>query len=242
MDHHPPTPLTLTAIIPTLNEAEKVTEAILSLKANGPFLEVVVADGGSTDATCRLARSAGARVVHCKNRGRGMQISDAWKTCAGDVLVVLHADVRFPALGGAAIRACLKKRQIPGGAFSMAFEPSTARTRLISFLNHLRCRTTGISFGDQCQFVRRSVLDKVGGFPPMMLMEDVELSLVMKRFGRPALLPGAVTVSPRRWEATPFFHGVTRVLFLFFTYLIRRKLGHPPGDGSRYHRQYYKDE
>ncbi|BCS99077.1 glycosyl transferase [Desulfoluna limicola] len=232
-------PLSLSAIIPTFNEEQEVTAAIESLKQNGDFLEIVVADGGSPDATCPLAESAGARVVHCKKKGRGMQIAEAWESCTGDVLVVLHADVRFPGQGAKAIQGCLKNSKTPGGAFSMGFTPSTARTRLISFLNHLRCRTSAISFGDQCQFVRRSVLESAGGFPAMKLMEDVELSLIMKGKGKPALLPLAVTVSPRRWETTPFSQGVTRVLFLFFTYLFRRKLGHAPGDGSWYHQRYY---
>jgi len=241
MDNPPTTPLSLAAVIPTLNEEAGITEAIKSLKASGNFLEIVVADGGSADGTCRLAETAGARVVHCQSRGRGLQIAEAWATSLGDVLVVLHADVRFPNHGGKAIQESLSHGTIPGGAFSMGFAPASARTRLISFLNHLRCRTTGISFGDQCQFVRRTVLESAGGFPPMQLMEDVELSLIMKRAGRPTLLPQTVTVSPRRWETTPFSQGVIRVLLLFFTYLIRRQLGHRPGDASWYHGRYYKN-
>jgi len=240
MTPHPSIPPPLTAIIPALNEEGEITEAIQSLVANGPFLEIVVADGGSTDATCRLAEAAGVRVVHCRTNGRGLQVAEAWDTCHGDVLVVLHADTRFPVQGGTAIQKALANAVIPGGAFSMGFTPATAKTRLISFLNHLRCRTTGISFGDQCQFVRRSVLAFSGGFPPMKLMEDVELSLILKRAGKPVFLPERVTVSPRRWEATPFSQGVARVLFLFFAYLIRRKLGCPAGDGSWYHKKYYK--
>lgn len=232
-------PLSLSAIIPALNEEAGITDAIESLRLNGYFLEIVVADGGSSDATCRLAEDAGARVVHCQSQGRGMQIAEAWNSCTGDVLVVLHADVRFPEQGAKAIQGCLNSMNRPGGAFSMGFKPATARTRIISSLNHLRCRTSGISFGDQCQFVRRSVLESADGFPAMKLMEDVELSLIMKRSGKPVLLPQSVMVSPRRWETTPFSQGVTRVLFLFFTYLIRRKLGHSPGDGSWYHQRYY---
>ncbi|SCX92528.1 TIGR04283 family arsenosugar biosynthesis glycosyltransferase [Desulfoluna spongiiphila] len=239
MNTHPPFP-TLSAVIPTLNEEAGIAEAVGSLAMGAPFLEIVVADAGSTDATCSLAEAAGARVVQCTRKGRGLQIAEAWATCRGDVLVVLHADARFPAHGAAAIQGALAHSTVPGGAFSMGFSPATARTRLITGLNHLRCHITGISFGDQCQFVRRSVLDSSGGFPPMKLMEDVELSLIMKRTAKPVILPQRVTVSPRRWESTPFSQGVARVLFLFFVYLVRRKLGCSPGDGSWYHKKYYK--
>ena len=240
MQNKPSPPPTLSAIIPTLNEEGAITGAIESLKSHTDFIEITVADGGSTDATCRLAEAAGARVIHCDKKGRGIQVAEAWEICSGDVLVVLHADVRFPPHGGKAICRALAHNKTPGGAFSMAFTPATNKTRVIALLNRLRSNFLGISFGDQCQFVRRTVLDGAGGFPAMKLMEDVELSLIMKRSGRPVTLPETVSVSSRRWGKIPFSQGVGRVLFLFFTYLASQALGHPPGDGTWYHDRYYK--
>ena len=232
----------LSAIIPTKNEEGLIEKAVASLTRAPGISEVIVADGGSTDATCKLAELAGARVVHCTQKGRGLQIAEAWQGCQSDVLVVLHADALFPRKGASAIANALRKQSIPGGAFSVGFSPSSPRTRFIARLNHLRARLLGISFGDQCQFVRDSVLQKAGGFPAMLLMEDVELSLIMKKAGKPVLLPEKVWVSPRRWEEVPFASSVLGVILLCSTYLFKRLLRHPPGTGQSYYNKYYRDK
>ena len=85
-----------------------------------------------------------------------------------------------------------------GGAFGMAFEKKTARTRLIALLNNARALLTGISFGDQAQFFRAEVLGRIDGLPPVMLMEDVELSLRLKQIGRVLFLKDGVSASGRR--------------------------------------------
>jgi len=43
-------------------------------------------------------------------------------------------------------------------------------------LNNVKAVSTGIAFGDQAQFVRAAALAEIGGFPGLMMMEDVELS------------------------------------------------------------------
>jgi glycosyltransferase involved in cell wall biosynthesis len=57
----------VTLVIPTFNEAETIGAAIREIPA-AYRLNIIVADGGSTDGTRRIARIAGARVV---NAGRG---------------------------------------------------------------------------------------------------------------------------------------------------------------------------
>jgi glycosyltransferase involved in cell wall biosynthesis len=55
-----PGPVPLTVVIPTLNEGDQIAECLDRLKWVD---QIVVADGGSTDATARLAREAGAQVL-----------------------------------------------------------------------------------------------------------------------------------------------------------------------------------
>jgi hypothetical protein len=61
-----------------------------------------------------------------------------------------------------------------------------------------RARRLHWIFGDQAMFVRRDVFDSVGGFPELPLMEDLEMSRILRRHGRLALLPSTVTASARR--------------------------------------------
>ena len=86
-----PIPRTLSVIVPTLNEAGKLTRCITSLKERRNVPEIIVADGGSTDDTVKLALDMEATVV-CGPKGRGMQIRNGSEAATGDLLMVLHAD------------------------------------------------------------------------------------------------------------------------------------------------------
>ena len=57
----------------------------------GVDLEIVVADGGSPDATMEIARHHNARVVETEP-GRGGQLIAGAKTARGDWFLFLHAD------------------------------------------------------------------------------------------------------------------------------------------------------
>lgn len=57
-------------IIPALNEEDALPRVLTDIP-QPPVRRVVVADNGSTDATARVAREAGAEVVHQPERGYG---------------------------------------------------------------------------------------------------------------------------------------------------------------------------
>jgi len=78
------------------------------------------------------------------------------------------------------------------------------------------------------------------GFPGLMLMEDVELSLRLKRMGRPVYLRRGVAVSGRRWQDGAFRKNIRLVVGLFFRYLLERRLGQVK-DGS-YYQKYYESK
>lgn len=236
--HRYDAPHSISVIIPTFNEAGYLGACLSSVSIGGWIREVIVADGGSADATIAIARSCGAHVV-CSERGRGRQIRAAAKIATGEVLLILHADaILDKEAPGWILRALRADRSAPGGSLGMAFAEAGLKRRLIAALNNLRARTAGIAFGDQAQFVRAAALSKIGGFPGLMLMEDVELSLRLKRLGRPLLLKAGVVVSGRRWQDGAFLQNLQLVLGLFFRYLIERRLGRTL-DGERYFRKYY---
>jgi hypothetical protein len=121
----------------------------------------------------------------------------------------------------------------------MAFRGPSPQLKLIAWLNNVRARWSGISFGDQGQFFRREALANMGGFPAMMLMEDVELSLRLKRMGHPLFIRQGVRVSPRRWAHRGVAGNVWLVLKLFVGYLVERRLRGSEGVRKDYYRHYY---
>src|SRR5687768_7703090 len=80
----------ISIVLPALNEAAGIAFAVERAWSLGAC-EVVVADGGSSDATADLARGAGATVLTTP-RGRGIQQNRGAEPTRGDVLLFLHAD------------------------------------------------------------------------------------------------------------------------------------------------------
>jgi rSAM/selenodomain-associated transferase 2 len=231
-------PIRISVIIPTLNEAAIIGRLLTDLQRNPRVHEIIVSDGGSTDDTVAVAQSHGARLV-AGGRGRGGQIRSAAEVAKGDVLLILHADaVLLPEAMERIINALSADCEAAGGCFGMQFRESSPGQGIIAALNNLRAFVTGISFGDQAQFVRAEALGPIGGFPDLMLMEDVELSLRLKSVGRALYLGPGVTVSGRRWQRGDFLRNFGTVVGLFFRYLLERRLGLNP-DERRYYRKYY---
>ena len=235
-----PQPGRVAVVIPTLNEAAAIAAAVESARLQPGVDEIVVVDGGSNDHTVAEARQAGAQVVTAP-RGRGHQILTGIENTRAEVILVLHADSRLqPGTVQQMLEKLCRYDRAPGGAFKMRFDGHGRSGRWIARLNHLRTRWTGISFGDQGQFFRRAALETMGGYPRCMLMEDVELSLRMKRIGRPLYLPDGVQVSDRRWARQGVGGNVVTVIGLFVRYLVQRRLGGDLGDNSSFYRRYYR--
>lgn len=59
---------------------------------------------------------------------------------------------------------------------------------------------SNIATGDQGIFAARELLEQVGGVPNQLLMEDIELSLRLRRLAPPVCLTARLQTSRRRWE------------------------------------------
>jgi rSAM/selenodomain-associated transferase 2 len=214
----------LTVVVPTLNEAHGIRaslEALAPLRARGH--EVIVADGGSADATARLALGHCDQVVHAP-RGRALQMNAGAQAARGDALVFLHADTRLPAQADAAILAALQSHL--WGRFDVKIDGDHALLKVVACAMSLRSRLTGIATGDQAIFVRREAF---GGFPEIALMEDVAFCKAMKRRAPPACLRETVLTSGRRWES----RGVLRTIVLMWRLRLMFFLGARPDDLAR---------
>ena len=121
----------------------------------------------------------------------------------------------------------------------MQFKQINIRTRFVAGLNNWRARFTGVSFGDQAQFFRVDALDAISGFPALMLMEDVELSLRLKEVGKLVFLPQGILVSGRRWQGRDFSYKLMTVFHLFPRYLLERRFRQNDPHKEVYYDIYY---
>ncbi len=81
----------IAVVIPTLNEADSIG-AVVGMLPRDVVGRVIVADGGSTDATAERARAAGAEVI-AVGRGYGRAcLAGAWAASDADIVVFMDGD------------------------------------------------------------------------------------------------------------------------------------------------------
>jgi rSAM/selenodomain-associated transferase 2/rSAM/selenodomain-associated transferase 1 len=191
----------LSIVVPVLDEAERIGAALAPLQ---PFRdaghELVVVDGGSRDGTFAAAAPLADRVLLAP-RGRAVQMNVGAAVATGDVLLFLHADCRLPVHADAAIARALSRGRT-WGRFDVTLDGSSRTLPMVASFMNVRSAATGICTGDQAIFVERATFAAFGGFPALPLMEDIAISLTLKRLaGPPARLTEHVVVSGRRWDA-----------------------------------------
>ncbi len=190
--------MALSVVIPALDEGGRIEEALAS--ASAPGVEVLVVDGGSRDDTADRARGRGARVL-VSPPGRARQLDAGARAAGGDVLLFLHADTRLAPGYDAAVTRAMADPAVAGGAFRFRFDRRSVALRVVEWGARLRVALLRMPYGDQAIFVRRRVLDALGGVPQVPIFEDLDLVRAIRRAGRLALLPLPATTSARRYEA-----------------------------------------
>ena len=210
----------LSVVLPVLNEAQTITAALARLRR--PELEIIVADGGSSDDTVALAQPLCDRVVAAP-RGRALQMNAGAAAANGDVLLFLHADTRLPDDAPSAIIDAVGAGAA-WGRFDVRIEGQHPLLGLIARMMNLRSRLTGIATGDQAIFCSRALFESLGGYAPIALMEDIDFSRRARALSAPACLRARVTTSGRRWEK----HGVLRTVLLMWRLRLRYFFGADP--------------
>lgn len=222
--------MTLSIIIPVLNEAAGIVDALSALhplRQRGA--EVIVVDGDSRDDTVKLAQPH-ADMVIVAPRGRAAQMNAGAAAAHGQVLMFLHADTQLPPDADRLVAAGLRQRGRVWGRFDIRI-PGGPVLALVGLMMNLRSRATGICTGDQALYVTRGVFADIGGYPPIALMEDIALSARLRRIGPPLCLAQRAVTSPRRWQQ----RGVLRTIFLMWRLRLAYYFG---ADPARLARQY----
>jgi rSAM/selenodomain-associated transferase 2 len=214
----------IAVVIPTQNEADRVEHAIASARAAG--VEIIVADGGSRDATRERAAAAGARVLNGAP-GRARQLDAGAKATQADAILFLHADTLLSPGWADALRAALADPAVVGGAFAFRFAEPGLALRVIEWGVRVRLALARLPYGDQALFARRDVLETIGGVPQVPIGEDIDLVRALQRRGRLALLPLPAVTSARRYLERGAFRAVARnagVLLAFALGLDRARI------------------
>ncbi|MEM6535388.1 MAG: TIGR04283 family arsenosugar biosynthesis glycosyltransferase [Pseudomonadota bacterium] len=237
-------------IIPALNEAETLPATLASLARLDPApAEIVLVDGGSTDATAALAREAGARVVAVAPPGRARQMNAGAAEARGDVFCFLHADTVLPADFCALAERVLSERKTALAGFYSIMRGPTKTRWATSFHNYIKTwyapllfrplsffRGCRLLFGDQVMICRRADFEAIGGFDnEILVMEEADLCLRMVRAGRGKvrMINRHVWSSDRRVAKWGPLRANLTYLYVGIVWGL--------GGGQRHLRQIYKD-
>lgn len=188
----------VSVIVPALNEAARLGATLERIRSVLPGATTIVVDGGSSDETPEIARRVGARVVEGV-RGRGVQCHAGAAAATTEWLLFLHADTLLPPETGRIFADFAGRPDAQIGTFRVVFAEGG---RVLNALTWIANRFDSVftRFGDQGVLVRRSFYERIGGFPPWPLFEDVALFQAARKHTRIHWLPGRVSTSARRFN------------------------------------------
>jgi rSAM/selenodomain-associated transferase 2 len=226
--------LRLSVIVPAWNDHANLAQLLPGLVRLNVFHEVIVADASPNSTTAETARVAGVIYLRSPQPNRGAQMNLAAEKATGEILIFHHADSILTTAHVAALEQALRNPEIIGGAFYRKFDGRHPRLRWLEALGRFLSRHGGSLFGDQSLFVRREIFRALGGFASIPLMEDMEFSRRLRRFGQIAVLDPPLESSNRRH----LVRGSWRTSIQNGIFIVLYKCGFSP---VQLHRWYYRD-
>lgn len=220
----------ISVIIPALNEEKVLPGTLRALLAQPGEYEVIVVDGGSTDKTCHVVQefnlcTLGSEVRSLRlltaPKGRASQMNVGATHATGEWLLFLHADTVLPEGALLRLNGMEADQTIQAGGFLHRFSGDDWRLKLISFLDNVRCTRSRIIYGDQALFVRRSLFERLGGFPNQPILEDVGFCQGLIKHTTPLLLSPPVVTDSRKFVTMGIWRSFVRVLLIILHVQIR---------------------
>ncbi|MGB7206571.1 MAG: TIGR04283 family arsenosugar biosynthesis glycosyltransferase [Anderseniella sp.] len=201
----------LTVIIPTLNAGAALARTIAVLQKGADIAgigEIIIADGGSR--TLPDAAELGVTLVSGKS-GRGTQLAAGATKAQGNWLLFLHADTELDEGWEKVVKHHMESNE-NAAVFQFALDDGTVQARRLEAIVRWRCKWLALPYGDQGLLISRQLYDKVGGYLPIPLMEDVD---IIRRIGRNRLtyLDARAITSASKYLREGYARRMARNLF-----------------------------
>ncbi len=211
----------ISVIIPTYNEEKALPPTLEHILRQAGEYEVIVVDGGSSDRTCQIVRAEPRVRLLTASKGRASQMNTGACIARGEWLLFLHADTVLPEGALRRLNALEADTACRAGGFRHRFSGDDWRLRLISWMDNVRTRMSGIIYGDQAMFVRRALFEQLGGFPQQPFLEDIAFSEKLKRATKPVLLDQYVVTDSRKFIQMGIWRSLARCAAILLCHGLR---------------------
>lgn len=223
----------ISIIIPVLNEAAYI-ETLLDYLDNyvDSYLvqEILIVDGGSTDATPKLVKRPGYNYINGP-RGRAKQMNLGASLAQGTILYFLHVDTIPPKNFDKIIVNSMSEKS-EAGCFRMKFDSDNLVLKLFSWftrINHQFCRG-----GDQSLYISKSLFTKCGGFnEDYIIYEDNEFISRLYKSTKFKVQSHHVMTSARKYEKI----GTFKLQYYFGMIHLQKTMGAGPTQLYEYYQK-----
>lgn len=217
-----PNNVSISVIIPTVNEANRIYSLIQFIIKHGgeAVLEVIVVDGESTDDTISEATRAGAMVLKSAIRTRAAQMNLGAREARGSVLYFVHADIILQPTFVDDIGESLHLN-FQAGCYRYLFDSDKRILKINAYFTRFRgimCRG-----GDQTLFVTKSVFEELSGFDEYYtIMEDYDFIMRLRKKYTFRIISKDVIVSARKYEGNSWFRVQVANLTVFMMFFFKQ--------------------
>ncbi|MFX1534381.1 MAG: glycosyltransferase [Promethearchaeota archaeon] len=181
------------------------------------------------------AENSREKVVVSQKFGRGFSLVKGALHAKGDIILFLHSDTLLPPGWDEAIKRALFDEDVVGGGFSVQFDNANRFIKFLVFIYDLLFHLSREMWGDRAIFIRSRYLREGLSLMYVPLMEDVRLSLWMRKKGRVVLLKEKVTTSASSFVSSgPLRHTISIVMCRIWYAL--------GGDLQKIYRHYYLND
>ncbi|MEL7350819.1 MAG: glycosyltransferase [Cyanobacteria bacterium J06649_5] len=205
-------------VLPCFNESRhgylpKILENLTQQLGDKQLIAVVSPSADDTLET--LQKCPTVEIIEAEATNRAQRLTIGIKACVGEFVLLHHPATLLPEK--TALRQAEKALALGStdgangssaaiwGGFVHGFDLDHWLLRFTSWYSTRVRSRQGILYLDHCIFARRQALIEIGGVPDMDIFEDTALSLALaaygKPHGKPAIAPGRVTTSARRFKA-----------------------------------------
>lgn len=202
-------------VIPVLNEVSRLPALLRQLRRDFVGCELIVVDGGSSDASVAAAMPL-ADCVLLGEPGRALQMNLGAACAKGDWLAFLHADTE-PDFNEVTLRQTLSGER-RWGFCRVELQGLSRGLQMVGAFMNQRSRLTKVATGDQLLFVKRELFGEIGGFSRIPLMEDVNICKRLRSHHAGGCLNLQVLSSGRRWDEQGLWSTILRMWALRLAY------------------------